>query len=103
MPTSDWASAAVATATSRGAEVRPRRFGGSTMGHLWPLSTTGSSFALAGLALLPAGPTARAQQFVLFDATFTYTREDADNAKPSKSHYYVRDTMLNPDRPKDWT
>ena len=41
-------------------------------------------------------------EFVLFDVTFTYTKDDADNAKPSKSHYYVRDTMLNPDRPRDW-
>jgi hypothetical protein len=62
-----------------------------------------SAFALAGLALLLAGPAAPAQQFVLFDATFTYTKRDADNSKPSKSHYYVRGKMLNPDRPKDWT
>ena len=43
------------------------------------------------------------KQFVLFDAEFTYTKEDADNSKPSKSHYYVTGTMLNTDRPKDWT
>lgn len=60
-------------------------------------------FVLAGLTLLSAGPAASAQQFLLFDATFTYTKEDADNSKPSKSHYYVRDKMLNADRPKDWT
>src|SRR6266567_1407422 len=48
-------------------------------------------------------PEVKAQQFVLFDATFTFTKEDADNSKPSKSHYYVRDKMLNADRPKDWT
>jgi hypothetical protein len=34
--------------------------------------------------------------------TFTCTEEDADNSKPSKSHYYVREKMLNPDCPKDW-
>ena len=45
----------------------------------------------------------QAEQFVLFDATFTYTKEDADNSKPSKSHYYVKGDKLNPDRPKDWT
>src|SRR3954468_6365454 len=61
-----------------------------------------AAFALAGLALLLSGPAARAQQFVLFDTTFTYTKADADNSKPSKSHYYVRDMMLNPDRPKNW-
>ena len=44
-----------------------------------------------------------AEQFVLIDETFTYTKEDADNSKPSKSHYYVREPQLNPNRPKDWT
>ena len=55
------------------------------------------------LALLALPPAARAEQFVLFDATFTYTKADADNSKPSKSHYYVKGAMLNPDRPRDWT
>jgi pimeloyl-ACP methyl ester carboxylesterase len=49
-----------------------------------------------------ACPCSFAKQFVLFDVTFTFTKEDADNAKPSKSHYYVRGSMLNADRPKDW-
>src|SRR5438128_2497902 len=44
-----------------------------------------------------------AEQFVLFDVTFTFTKEDADNSKPNKSHYYVRGKTLNADRPKDWT
>src|SRR3982751_2532048 len=65
------------------------------------MAATRSAFILAGLLL--ASPAASAQQFVLFDATFTFTKEDADNSKPSKSHYYVRGKMLNPDRPKDWT
>ena len=43
------------------------------------------------------------KQFVLFDETFTYTKEDADNSKPSKSHFYVTGDRLNPNRPKDWT
>ena len=73
------------------------------MGHVRLLCTNRSAFALAGLTLLLAGPAAHAQQFVLFDATFTFTKEDADNSKPSKSHYYVRGKMLNADRPKDWT
>lgn len=42
-------------------------------------------------------------QFVLFDAAFTYSKADADNSKPSKSHYYVTGNMLNTNRPKDWT
>ena len=45
----------------------------------------------------------RADQFVLFDVTFIYTKADADNATPSKSHYYVRGAALNPERPLDWT
>ena len=45
----------------------------------------------------------RAEQFVLFDVTFNYTKEDADNAKPNPSHYYVKGDRLNPERPKDWT
>jgi hypothetical protein len=40
--------------------------------------------------LLLATESAVAEQFVLFDVTFTYTKEDADNSKPSKSHYYVK-------------
>ena len=35
--------------------------------------------------------------------TFTFTKEDADNSKPSPSHYYVKGDKVNPDRPKDWT
>ena len=42
-----------------------------------------------------------AEQFVLFDVTFTYTKQDADNSTPSKSHYYVRGDNLNPDRPSN--
>jgi hypothetical protein len=57
--------------------------------------------ALASLTV--ASTIGRAQQFVLFDVTFTYTKQDADNSTPSKSHYYVRGDKLNPDRPRDWT
>ncbi|HKB06637.1 MAG TPA: GDSL-type esterase/lipase family protein [Gemmataceae bacterium] len=67
------------------------------------LCTYRPAFVLAGLTLLLACPRAHAQQFVLFDATFTFTKADADNSKPSKSHYYVRGEMLNADRPRDWT
>lgn len=44
-----------------------------------------------------------AGQFVLFDVTFNYTKADADNSKPSQSHFYVVGNLINPDRPKDWT
>jgi hypothetical protein len=59
---------------------------------------------LGTIALVLASPSlSHAEQFVLFDVTFTFSKEDADNSKPSKSHYYVRDKLINPDRPKDWT
>src|SRR6266481_6339677 len=61
-----------------------------------------SAFLLAGMTLLLACSVNYAEQFVLFDVTFTFTKEDAYNSKPSKSHYYVREKLLNPDRPKDW-
>lgn len=44
-----------------------------------------------------------AEQFVLYDVTFTYTKQDADTSTPSKSHYYVKGDRLNPNRPTDWT
>lgn len=53
-------------------------------------------------ALAMPGPR-RGDQFVLFDVTFTFTKEDADHSTPSKSHYYVKGDRINPDRPKDWT
>lgn len=56
---------------------------------------------LFGLVGSPSA--ARAEQFVLFDVTFTYTKSDADNSRPSKSHYYVKGDLLNKDRPRDWT
>ena len=43
------------------------------------------------------------KQFVLFDVEFTYTKADADNSTPSKSHYYVTGDKLNQNIPKDWT
>ncbi|MDR3635435.1 MAG: hypothetical protein P4L84_16640 [Isosphaeraceae bacterium] len=55
------------------------------------------------LAGLSAPAAVRAEQFVLFDVTFTFTKADADHSKPSKSHYYVKEDMLNPKRPRDWT
>jgi len=55
------------------------------------------------VALLLLAHTLPAAQFVLFDVTFTFTKDDADNSKPSKSHYYVKGAAINPDRPRDWT
>ena len=67
-------------------------------------SMLGSVSLIAGMSvLLMALSSAHAEQFVLFDVTFTYTKADADNSRPSKSHYYVRGKDLNPNRPRDWT
>jgi hypothetical protein len=64
---------------------------------------TGSRRAIMILTLCAVPSVSRAEQFVLFDVTFTYTKDDADHSKPSKSHYYVKGDKLNPDRPRDWT
>ena len=58
-------------------------------------------FVLLAFLLMPSA--SFAGQFVLFDVTFTFTKADADNSRPSKSHYYVKGAAINPDRPKDWT
>jgi hypothetical protein len=70
---------------------------------MWFTRIHGSGRCAALLAILALPAMSNAEQFVLFDATFTYTKEDADNSKPSKSHYYVKGDKLNPERPKDWT
>jgi len=53
--------------------------------------------------LLVSASLVHADQFVLFDVTFPFTKADADNAKPNQSHYYVKGDKLNAARPKDWT
>jgi hypothetical protein len=62
---------------------------------------------LLPLALLSAsGASAdppRAQQFVLIDQTFSFTKEEADTSKPSPSHWYAKGDRINAARPKDWT
>ena len=45
----------------------------------------------------------KSKQFILFDVEFTYTKSDADNSTPSKSHFYVKDGLLSANLPKDWT
>ena len=57
----------------------------------------------AAAALLLSPRAAQAEQFVLFDVTFPFTKMDADNSTPSKSHYYVKGEAINPKRPRDWT
>ena len=42
-------------------------------------------------------------QFVLFDVQFEYTKDDADNSLPRKSHFYVKNKRINANRPTNWT
>jgi hypothetical protein len=68
-------------------------------------------FTRAGLCALSAGAlitlgarSSHAEQFVLFDETFTMTWEDAINSSPSKSHHYIKSNSgLNAMRPANWT
>jgi hypothetical protein len=63
------------------------------------------SLAAAGAAafVILVARESRADQFVLFDATFTYTWDEAMNALPNKSHYYVNEgNWLNKARPTNW-
>ena len=63
-----------------------------------------SLFALVGaFTIILSATQTFAAQFVLFDVTFTFTKDDADHSTPSKSHYYVKGDRLNPARPHDWT
>ena len=48
-------------------------------------------------------PTSSAAPPIPATLGFASASGDAENAKPSPSHYYVRGERLNPDRPKDWT
>jgi hypothetical protein len=69
-----------------------------------PAASAGALFLFAAIWLTLSSPSrCLAEQFVLFDATFTFTKADADNSRPSKSHYYIKGAALQPNRPKDWT
>ena len=61
------------------------------------------SSVVAGVLLIGWTSPSRAEQFILFDATFDYTWDQAVNSKPSKSHYYINDNnFLNKARPANW-
>ncbi len=55
---------------------------------------------LAAITLLALS--LHAEQFVLFDVTFPFTKADADNATPSQSHFYVKGPLISPARPANW-
>jgi hypothetical protein len=42
------------------------------------------------------------EQFVLFDVQFNYTKFEAENSLPNKSHFYVKGDLINPERPSNW-
>lgn len=73
------------------------------MVHAMPISLSFRTTFLSFLLTLVSATPSRADQFVLFDVTFPFTKADADNSKPSQSHYYLKGDRLNPQRPKDWT
>jgi hypothetical protein len=75
------------------------REGQRTMNTRSTMHFGGLSLALAaaGAAQLFAA-SARAEQFVLIDSTFTFTKQQAD---ANDSHYYG--SVLNAARPADWT
>jgi len=55
-----------------------------------------------GQAVFSQKPASASEQFVLFDVRFTYTKNDADHSTPSKSHFYVKEDLINPERPMNW-
>jgi hypothetical protein len=59
--------------------------------------------ATATAQVTPYHKSSSENQFVLFDVMFDYSKADADNAIPNKSHYYVKGEKINPYRPIDWT
>lgn len=57
----------------------------------------------AGTLVAAFSKESRAEQFILIDATFDYTWDDAMNAMPDKSHFYVNEgNFLNKSRPTNW-
>ncbi|GDY22404.1 hypothetical protein LBMAG56_37510 [Verrucomicrobiota bacterium] len=89
---------------SRLATELPTDFTPLAAAALFPALRVHSLVRWAALSAWLLAPVAGfAAQFVLFDVTFTFTKEDADNSKPSQSHYYVKGAALNPERPRDWT
>ncbi len=59
-------------------------------------------FLLLSLFIYQNTLKSQSHQFILFDVQFTYSKKDADSSKPSKSHFYVTDEMLNKNRPLNW-
>ncbi|HEY0707260.1 MAG TPA: hypothetical protein VGG33_10695 [Polyangia bacterium] len=52
---------------------------------------------------MAAAGEARAEQFVVMDATFTYTWDMAVNSRPSRAHFYVNEgNFLSKTRPTNW-
>ena len=62
-----------------------------------PYSFNAPIFAL--LLIFGSFSTALADQFILFDVTFELSKEEADK---TKSHFFVKNEMLNKATPKNW-
>jgi len=73
------------------------------IGFRSPLAAIAGLWLPLAVAALLAPRAASAEQFVLFDVTFPFSKMDADSSTPSKSHYYVKGDAINPKRPRDWT
>ena len=85
--------------------LRPNSNRRGVLASINPVSASARSTWLfaAALGAWATTTSVRAEQFVLFDVTFTYTKQDADTSSPSKSHFYLTGDRINPERPKDWT
>jgi hypothetical protein len=70
--------------------------------YLFLLLMSGPAIYVVGQSPTHSLAISNKNQFVLFDVEFNYSKQDADNSTPSKSHYYVTDDKLNQNRPKDW-
>jgi hypothetical protein len=86
-------------------EHTPGEYHGGTMsGSRSSRAAIAGRWAIAAVSALLLTPSAGwADQFVLFDVTFPFSKMDADTSTPSKSHYYVKGAAINPQRPRDWT
>ena len=59
-----------------------------------------AAFLFAAFYTAIEGTPVQAEQFVLFDQTFTFEEQDA---VPTKSHLFVKANQLGKDTPVDWT
>ncbi|MCB0689729.1 MAG: hypothetical protein KDC53_24485, partial [Saprospiraceae bacterium] len=61
------------------------------------------NFCVCLFCVIALNLSAQQNQFILFDVEFSYSKYDADHSTPNKSHFYVKDDLINENRPSDWT